>query len=88
MLSGTHSRPLARPSLVMATSRFLVRYGELWCEQDSDIHSRYGDMAFAPLFDFPSLILVLFIFFLHNWVKYDTRSIKMYFINISWFFLG
>jgi hypothetical protein len=53
----------------MATSRFLVRYGELWCEQDSDIHSRYGDMAFAPLFDFPSLILVLFILFLHNWVK-------------------
>jgi len=45
MVFGTTSRPPARPYLDMATSRFLVRCGELGCELDADILELIPAMA-------------------------------------------
>jgi len=62
------------PLPAMATD---ARRGELWSWKtwSLELHSRYGgsarygELVFDPLFEFPSLIHVLFNLFLHNWVK-------------------
>jgi len=62
MVSRTHSRPLARPSLAMEKSRSLVRYGELWCEQDGDILEFIPAMAtYAAIATRPLLLFFIFL---------------------------